>query len=143
MRAQISFDLLAIATFTLLIFLIIFELYILESNRVRIIENRLDAKRIANMVVRGINGVMRINGTSVQVGLPETLESGESYFLSIRGVGRRVDISWPVSSSNVSLSVPLLTSNVTDINITKTAGSGITNVDISNVNGAINVTIQS
>jgi hypothetical protein len=136
-RAQISYDLLAITIFILFIFLIIFEIYIVESSKVRIIENSLNAKKIANMVARGINEVLLTNGTSTQVSLPETLDSGDNYSLSIKGIGRRVDIFWPVSSSNMSLSLPLLTSNVTELNITKTADSGVTVINIKNLNGLI------
>lgn len=142
MKAQISYDFLAIASLILFVFLILFEIYIVEDSRARIIENIVSARRIANMVARGVDEVIQTNGTSTQVNLPETLDTGDSYFLSIKSLGRRVDIFWPISSQNSSLSVPFLTSNVTDINISKTEGSGATTVTISNINGAINVTTQ-
>jgi hypothetical protein len=141
MKGQIGYDLLVIVVFILFVFLIFFEIYILENNRIRILEGRLSAKRVANLVARGVNEVMQVNGTTLQVTLPETLDTGDSYFLSIKSVGRRVDVFWPVSSNNASLSIPLLTSNITEVDITKTVGSGVTVVNISNMNGAINVSI--
>jgi hypothetical protein len=140
-RGQISVDFLVIVTFTFIIFLEMFQVYALESKSARIIESKASALRVGSIVARTINEVSRANGTSALATIPESLDTGETYHVSIKASGRRVDVFWPISTENRSVGVAILTSNVTELNVSKPAGSGETILNITNLNGAVNVAV--
>ena len=142
-KVQVSFDFLVIVIFAFIIFLELFEVYAIESSSARIRESVASATRIASSVARTINEVCKQNGTSATVTIPETLDTGDTYNLSIRAVGRRVDVSWPAPNPNRTVVTPILTSNITtDCIINKTL-SGITLnssvLNISNINGSVTI----
>jgi len=141
-RVQISFDFLAIVIFAFIIFLELFEVYAVESSSARIREGMVSAVRIASSVTRTINEVCKENGTSALITIPESLDTSDTYYLSITASGRRVDVFWPVSSQNRSISVPILTSNITVFNISKTVNSGSSNINVSNINGSISMVVS-
>jgi len=151
-KVQISFDFLVIVIFAFMIFLGMFEVYAIESSSARIREGIASATRIASSVARTINEVCKQNGTNATVTIPESLDTSDIYYLSIKASGRRVDVFWStnssqnISSSNRSIGVPILTSNfnVTDCNISKnyplnSSNSGPSVLSISNINGLITV----
>jgi hypothetical protein len=140
MRAgQISFDFLVIALFTFIIFLEMFQAYALESASARITESRISALRVGSIVARAINRISRENGTSAIVALPESLDTGDTYYLNVTASWRRIDVFWPVSAQNRSIGIAILTANVTNYNISKSVGSGQSTINISNINGLINI----
>jgi hypothetical protein len=136
---QFSFDFLAIVLFTFLLFLALFEAYSLESTSARIIEARISAQRVGSILARAINRVSRENGTSTQITLPESLDTSDTYYLSVSPSGRRVDVFWPISTQNRSIGVAILTNNVTNYNVSKPVGSGQSTINLSNINGLINI----
>jgi len=150
-KVQISFDFLVIVIFAFMIFLGMFEVYAIESSSARIREGMASATRIASSVARTINEVCKQNGTNATVTIPESLDTSDSYYLSIKASGRRVDVFWSTNpSQNISswrsIGVPILTSNfnVTDCNISKnyplnSSNSGPSVLSISNINGLITV----
>lgn len=138
-RGQISVDFLVIVTFTFIIFLEMFQVYALESKSARIIESKASALRVGSRVARTINEVSRANGTSALIAIPESLDTGETYYLSIKASGRRVDVFWPISVENRSVGVAILTSNVSEANISKPMNSGETVLNITNLNGLVNI----
>ena len=138
-KAQISFDFLAIVIFAFMIFLAMFEAYAIEGSSARIRESMASATRIASNVARTINEVCKENGTTASITIPESLDTSDSYYLSIVASGRRVEVFWPISSQNRSVAVPILTSNINVFNLSKTASSSISNLTISNINGSITV----
>ncbi|MCX6775912.1 MAG: hypothetical protein NT130_03640 [Candidatus Micrarchaeota archaeon] len=138
-KVQVSFDFLVIVIFAFMIFLEMFEVYAVESSSARIRESMASATRIASSVARTINEVCKQNGTSATVTIPESLDTSDNYSLSIKASGRRVDISWPISSQNRSVGVPILTSNITEFNLSKILNSNQSVLTISNINGSINV----
>ena len=135
-------DFLAIVIFAFIIFLEMFEVYVLESNSARIIESKTSASRVGSSIARTINEVSKANGTSALVTIPESLDTGETYYVRIKATGRRVDVFWPISAQNTSIGVAILTSNVTELNISKSVGSGQTALNITNLNGAVNVEVS-
>jgi hypothetical protein len=141
-KGQMSMDFLAIVIFAFIIFLEMFEVYVLESNSARIIESKTSASRVGSSIARTINEVSKANGTSALVTIPESLDTGETYYVSIKATGRRVDVFWPISAQNTSIGVAILTSNVTELNISKSVGSGQTALNITNLNGAVNVEVS-
>ena len=141
-RVQISFDFLAIAVFAFIIFLELFEVYAVESSSARIREDMVSAVRIASSVARTINEVCKENGTSALITIPESLDTSDTYYLSITASGRRVDVFWPISSQNRSVGVPILTSNINVFNISKTLNSGPSTINISNIDESISVVIS-
>jgi len=132
-------DFLAIVVFAFIIFLEMFEVYVLESNSARIIESKTSASRVGSSIARTINEVLKANGTSALVTIPESLDTGETYYVGIKAAGRRVDVFWPISAQNTSIGVAILTSNVTELNISKSVGSGQTALTIINLDGAVNI----
>ncbi|MEM3690627.1 MAG: hypothetical protein QXZ40_02790, partial [Candidatus Micrarchaeia archaeon] len=140
-RMQISVDFLIIGVFAFIIFFELFQLYYIETDSAGILESRASAMRIASIVARAINEVGKANETSMVVTIPETLDTGDTYHMSIKASGRRVDVFWPISTQNRSIAVPLLTSNVTELDIPKTAGSGLTTLRLINLNGKVNISI--
>jgi hypothetical protein len=142
-RCQLSFDFLAIVLFTFLLFLALFEVYVLESTSARINEAKISAQRVGSIVARAINRVSRENGTGTQVAIPESLDTSDTYYLDVQASGRRVDVFWPISSQNRSIAVPILTSNVTAFNISKSVGSNQSTLYIANSNGFVNVSLIS
>ncbi len=142
-RGQISFDFLVILVFTFLIFAQLFEVFALESASDRILEDKISAVRVGSMVSRVINEVSMVNGTSYLVAIPGSLDTGDAYYLNVTPSGRRVDVFWslsvPISVQNRSIGVAILTGNVTAFNISKSAGSGQSILNITNINGLINI----
>jgi len=138
-RGQISFDFLVIVVFAFIIFLEMFQVYALESRSSNIIEGKASALSVGSKVARTINEVLKANETSAVVTIPETLDTGDTYYLSIKATGRRVDVFWPVSAQNRSVTVPILTSNVTEWSISKSLDSGETTINITNRNGTVGV----
>lgn len=142
-RAQVSMDFLVVVIFAFMIFLEMFQVYALESASAGIIEGRVSALRVGSIIARAINEVLKANGTTAQATIPESLDTGDSYLVSINGAGRRVDVFWPISAQNKSVGVSILTSNVTGsatwLNISKTAGSNQTVLNITNINGVVNI----
>ena len=138
-KVQVSFDFLVIVIFAFIIFLEMFEVYAVESSSARIREGIASATRIASSVARTINEVCKKNETSATVAIPETLDTSDSYYLSIKASGRRVDIFWPISTRNRSIGVPILTNNINEFNLSKTANSNQSVLTIANINGSINV----
>jgi len=138
-KGQISLDFMVIVVFAFIIILEIFHLYVTETSSSRIIMGSISAKRVASIVARAIDEVSRANGTSSLINLPESLDTAETYYLTVKASGRRVDVFWPISSENRSVGVSILTSNATELNISKTVGSGETTLNITNLNGAINI----
>ncbi|MCX6776890.1 MAG: hypothetical protein NTY73_02905 [Candidatus Micrarchaeota archaeon] len=138
-KVQVSFDFLAIVIFAFIIFLEMFEVYAVESSSARIREGMMSATRIASSVARTINEVCKKNETSATVTIPETLDTGDTYHLSIRASGRRVDVFWPISTQNRSIGVPILTNDINEFNLSKTTDSNQSVLAISNINGSINV----
>ena len=138
-KVQVSFDFLAIVIFAFIIFLEMFEVYAVESSSARIREGMMSATRIASSVARTINEVCKKNETSATVTIPETLDTGDTYHLSIKASGRRVDVFWPISTQNRSIGVPILTSDINEFNLSKTPDSNQSVLAISNINGSINV----
>jgi hypothetical protein len=136
---QISFDFLAIVLFTFLLFAALFEAYALENASARINEARISAQRVGSILARAINRVSRENGTGTQVTIPESLDTSDTYYLAVSPSGRRVDVFWPISSQNRSIGIAILTNNVTSYNVSKSVGSGQSTINISNINGLINV----
>jgi len=143
LKGQISIDFLIIVIFAFLIFLELFQVYYYESNSAMIIESKASALRVANIVARAINEVLKANETSMVVTLPETLDTGDTYYLEVKAAGRRVEVFWPVSTQNSSVAVPILTNNVTELNISKTAGSGSTTLRLVSSNGLVNISVIS
>lgn len=138
-KFQISFDFLVIVLFTFLLCLAMFEAYSLESTSARISEARISAQRVGSILARAINRVARENGSSTLATIPESLDTSDTYYLSVTASGRRVDVFWPISAQNRSVGVAILTANVTNYNISKSAGSGQSTINISNINGMINI----
>ena len=136
---QISFDFLAIVLFTFLLFAALFEAYALENTSARINEAKISAQRVGSILARAINKVSRENGTGTQVTIPESLDTSDTYYLAVSPSGRRVDVFWPISSQNRSIGVAILTNNVTSYNVSKSVGSNQTTINVSNINGLINV----
>lgn len=136
---QISFDFLAIVIFTSLLFVQLFEAYSLQVTSARINEAKISASRVGSILARAINRVSRENGTSSVVTIPESLDTGDSYYLNVTTSWRRVDVYWPISSQNRSVGVAILTANVTNYSASKTAGSGPTTITVSNNNGIISI----
>jgi hypothetical protein len=141
-KGQLSTDFLIIVIFAFIIFLEMFEVYALESKSAGIIEGATSALRVGSSIARTINEVSKANGTSASVIIPESLDTGETYYVSIRAAGRRVDVFWPISAQNRSVGVVILTSNVTELNVSKSVGSGQTTLNITNLNGAVNVEVS-
>jgi len=140
-KGQISLDFLAIVIFAFIIFLEMFQVYALESASAGIMESKISALRIGSRVARTINEVSRANETSAVITIPGSLDTGETYYLSIRATGRRVDVFWPISTQNRSVGVAILTSNVTELNISKSTGSGQSTLNITNLDGEVRITM--
>jgi len=140
-KGQMSMDFLVIVIFAFIIFLEIFQIYVLEGISARILESRTSALRIGSGVARVINEVSKENGTSAVITIPESLDTSETYYVSIKASGRRVEVFWPISTQNRSIAVPILTNNVTELNISKTAGSGLTTLRTLNLNGLVNISL--
>lgn len=139
-KVQVSFDFLVIVIFAFMIFLEMFEVYAIESSSARIRESMVSATRIASSVARTINEVCKENWANASVTIPESLDTSDSYYLSISASGRRVDVFWPISSQNRSVGVPILTNNITgDTTYTKIVNSSQSVLTISNIDGSINV----
>jgi hypothetical protein len=140
---QMSFDFLAIVLFTFLIFLEMFQVYSLESTSARINEGKISALRVGSILARTINRISRENGTSALAYIPGSLDTGDTYYLSVVASGRRVDVFWPISTQNRSVGAAILTANVTGsatwLNISKTADSGQTVLNVTNINGVVNI----
>ena len=142
-RGQISFDFLVIVVFAFIIFLEMFQLYALESRSSSIIEGKACALSVGSKVARTINEVLKANETSAVVTIPETLDTVDTYYLSIKAAGRRVDVFWPVSTQNASVSVGILTNNTTEIGVLKSNTSGSTSLNITNLDGFINIAVMT
>jgi hypothetical protein len=139
-RGQLSMDFLVIVIFAFIVFLSMFQIYADQTNYASITEGRVSALRVGSIIARTINEVLKANGTSALAVIPGSLDTSDTYFVSINGPGRRVDIFWPISSTNKSLGVPILTSNMTGLSsLSKTAGSNQSILNITNINGAINI----
>lgn len=142
-RAQLSMDFLVIVIFAFMIFLEMFQVYTVETDSAKVIKGRVSALRVGSIIARTINEVAKANGTSALAIIPESLDTSDTYFVSINGAGRRVDIFWPISSNNTSVGVSILTSNITgnatSLNISKTVGLGQSVLNVTNINGAVNI----
>jgi hypothetical protein len=139
-KGQLSMDFLVIVIFAFMIFLAMFQVYYLETDSASIIEGRVSALRVGSIIARTINEVLKANGTSALATIPESLDTSDTYFVSINGAGRRVDVFWPISTQNKSVGVSILTSNITGLNnISKTVGAGQSVLNITNINGVINI----
>ncbi|NYZ78587.1 hypothetical protein H0N99_00390 [Candidatus Micrarchaeota archaeon] len=138
-KIQISFDFLVIVIFAFIIFLEMFQVYALESMSARITESRISALRVGSRIARAINEVLKANGTNAVVTIPESLDTGDTYYVSVKASGRRVDVFWPISTQNRSVGVAILTSNVTQLNKSKSAGSGQSTINITNSDGFVKV----
>lgn len=140
-RGQISFDFLIITIFAFILLLELFQVYLADASSARIIEDKASALRIGNILARAINEISKVNGSNTVVSLPESLDDGETYHVSIKATGRRVEVFWPLSEQNRSIGIPILTSNITELNISKSANSGPTALYIVNLDGMINISI--
>lgn len=141
-RAQATADFFIIAALVLLIGIAFLGVYMEKVQSADIAMDKLSAQSLADNLARGINTVsIGANGSFIGLDLPESLPGGAAYNISFRGAGRRIEIFWEGSGTMKSVAASLLNSNMTDLHITKTKGSGITAVNVTNVNGAVKLDV--
>jgi hypothetical protein len=128
-KAQFSFDLLITLGIMCVIFIALFQFYILKSESSEIIRDKIDAKKLAESLSSRINVVLRAgNGTVSNFMIPTTIAGGKNY--SIHAANRRVEIAL----GNSTISSQIQTSDVSSIDINTKKGAFIA---ISNRNGQI------
>lgn len=139
-KGQISADAMAVSVAVLILFLFLFGIFAEQVNGLVRVEGRMSSERLAGGVASAINAVERGgNGTHAQFILPESLDSGADYNLSISPQRRSVIVQWIAGNGTRVSSAALLTMEVQGKNFTKGAGTGVTYVNFTNVNGVVNV----
>ncbi|MEM4389629.1 MAG: hypothetical protein QXG98_03120 [Candidatus Micrarchaeia archaeon] len=125
MRAQLSTDFLIVCLTLALIFSLAYALYVQNASSQLSASHRLSAARIAEKVARAANFVLADGtGSSVTVYLEPM---GELNY-SLEFIERRVQLTWPISATNQTISYPILTSAIRGAGV-RYAGQNITLVN--------------
>lgn len=136
-RGQLSMDLMVVASFVLVIFLFLFELYAQNSENARIFGTQLAAQRVSEDVARAIDHAwLAGNGSVTHAQLPGSLPNSIPYNVTIRG--RQVLVLYQAGGSVRIASAGTATSNVTATNFTIASGSG-RYLNATNINGTVGV----
>lgn len=139
MKGQVMAEVFIIGTLILILFLVFLAIYVDKAEGERIMRNEISAKRIAGELAMKIDAASRMNGTSVFMMLPEALDTGDSYNISVRSVGRRVEVMWAAKEGMRSEAIRILTANVSDVDIARSLGSGERTLNITNVDGVVQI----
>ncbi|MFH0972017.1 MAG: hypothetical protein V1835_05640 [Candidatus Micrarchaeota archaeon] len=130
-RAQFSFDLMVVVGIMLVLFLSLFQFYISKSESVQIVREKTEAKALAENIAKQINSVLQAgNGSSASTMLPQKLDDGEDYSISV--ANRRVEIA----VGGATASELVATSAVSPTNLDPMKGSRIT---FTNIGGGISI----
>ncbi|MEM3030520.1 MAG: hypothetical protein QXH27_02185 [Candidatus Micrarchaeia archaeon] len=132
MRGQLSTDFLIVCVVLALVFSLAYALYVQNASSQLAARERLSATRIVEKVASAANFVLADgNGSTATV----YLEPVEGLNYSLEFIGRRAQMTWPLSPANQTISYPILTSSI--------LGAGVSyagrNITLTNDGGDIRV----